>query len=115
MAFDGVPIGISDALPRNRRFWRGRARVSGSPVLEHWLVIAAFPASGLLILLYCCFTVGLVGALPLSIFPSFSAPVCKPIPARVCRGRRRETVCFPQAKLLYLLKLTGYRFQTVSQ
>ena len=23
MAFDGVPIGISDGLPKNRRFWRG--------------------------------------------------------------------------------------------
>ena len=52
MAFEGVSIGISDALPRNRRFWRGRARVSGSPVLENWLVTAAFPAFRLLFELY---------------------------------------------------------------
>ena len=33
MAFDGVPIGISDGLPKNRRF----CRVSGGPGLENVL------------------------------------------------------------------------------
>ena len=34
MAFDGVPIGISDGLPEGRRFRLGRTRVSGCPSLE---------------------------------------------------------------------------------
>ena len=34
-AFDGVPIGISDGLPKNRRFCPGRFRVSGCPGLEN--------------------------------------------------------------------------------
>jgi hypothetical protein len=33
MAFDGVPIGLSDGLPKNRRFWRGRPHLSGCRVL----------------------------------------------------------------------------------
>ena len=37
MAFDGVPIGISDCLPKNRRLCRGRARVSGCPDLRNAL------------------------------------------------------------------------------
>ena len=37
MAFDGVPIGISDGLPEPRRFCLGRCRVSGSPGLENAL------------------------------------------------------------------------------
>ena len=37
MAFDGVPIGISDGLPKNRRFCLGRCRVSGCPDLENAL------------------------------------------------------------------------------
>ena len=35
MAFDGVPIGASDGLPKNGRFCHGRARVSGCPGLEN--------------------------------------------------------------------------------
>ena len=31
MAFDGVPIGISDGLPERRRFCLGRYRVLGCP------------------------------------------------------------------------------------
>ena len=34
VAFDGVPIGFSDGMPKNRRFWRGRCRVSGCPGLD---------------------------------------------------------------------------------
>ena len=37
MAFDGVPIGISDGLPKNRRFRLARSRVSGCPGLENAL------------------------------------------------------------------------------
>ena len=37
MAFDGVPIGISDGLPKNRRFCLGRRWVSGCPGLENAL------------------------------------------------------------------------------
>ncbi len=37
MAFDGVPIGISDGLPEPRRFCLGRCRVSGCPSLENAL------------------------------------------------------------------------------
>ena len=37
MAFDRVPIGISDGLPKNRRLCRGRARISGCPGLENAL------------------------------------------------------------------------------
>ena len=37
MAFDGVPIGISDGLPQPRCFWRGRARVWGCTGLENAL------------------------------------------------------------------------------
>ncbi len=32
---DGVPIGISDGLPKNRRFWRGRSHVSRCLDLEN--------------------------------------------------------------------------------
>jgi len=46
-------MGISDALPRNRIFRRGGARVTDSPVLENWLAGAAFPVVDLLIELYC--------------------------------------------------------------
>ena len=38
IALDGVPIGISDGLPKNCRFWLGRYRVSGCPGLENPLV-----------------------------------------------------------------------------
>ena len=34
MPFDGFPIGISDGLPKNRRFCPGRCRASGCPGLE---------------------------------------------------------------------------------
>ena len=37
MAFDGVPIGISDGLPESRGFRRSRAWVSGCPGLENAL------------------------------------------------------------------------------
>ena len=37
MAFDGDPIGITDGLPKNRRFRLGRCRVSGCPGLENAL------------------------------------------------------------------------------
>ena len=37
MAFDGVPIGIGDGLPKNRCFRLGRCRVSGCPGLENLL------------------------------------------------------------------------------
>ena len=37
MAFDGVPIGISDGLPQPRRFCLDRCRVSGCPGLENAL------------------------------------------------------------------------------
>ena len=37
MAYDGVPIGISDGLPEPRRFCLGRCRVSGCPGLENSL------------------------------------------------------------------------------
>ena len=37
MAFDGVPIGISDGLPKPLRFCLGRCRVSGCPGLENAL------------------------------------------------------------------------------
>ena len=37
MAFDGVPIGISDGLPQPRRFCLGRCQVSGCPGLENAL------------------------------------------------------------------------------
>ena len=37
MAFDGVPIGISDGLPKNRRFCLSRCRVSAGPGLENSL------------------------------------------------------------------------------
>ena len=37
MAFDGVPIGISDGLPELRCFCLGRCRVSGCPGLENAL------------------------------------------------------------------------------
>ena len=37
MAFDGVPISISDGLPKNRRFYLGRYGVSGCPGLENAL------------------------------------------------------------------------------
>ena len=37
MAFDRVPIGISDGLPENRRFCPGRCRASGCPGLENAL------------------------------------------------------------------------------
>ena len=37
MAFDRVPIGISDGLPEPRRFRLGRCRVSGCPGLENAL------------------------------------------------------------------------------
>ena len=35
MAFDGVPIGISDGLPKNRHFFLYACRVSGCPGLEN--------------------------------------------------------------------------------
>ena len=37
LAFDGVPIGISDGFPEPRRFCLGRSRVSGCPGLENAL------------------------------------------------------------------------------
>ena len=37
MAFDGVPIGISDGLPEPRRFCLARSRVSGCPSVENAL------------------------------------------------------------------------------
>ena len=37
MAFDGVPIGISNGLSQPRRFRLGRSRVSGCPGLENAL------------------------------------------------------------------------------
>ncbi len=37
MAFNGVPIGISDSLAKNRRFRLGNCRVSGCPSLENAL------------------------------------------------------------------------------
>ena len=37
MAFDGVPIGIRDGVPENRRFCLARCRVSGCPGLENAL------------------------------------------------------------------------------
>ena len=37
MAFDGVPIGISDGLPACLHFYRGRCRVLGCPGLENAL------------------------------------------------------------------------------
>ena len=35
MAFDGVPIGISDGLARNRRFWFGHSHVLRCRDLEN--------------------------------------------------------------------------------
>ena len=37
MAFDGVPIGISDGLPAGLHFCRSRCRVLGCPGLENAL------------------------------------------------------------------------------
>ncbi len=37
MAFDGIPIGISDGLPEGRRLCRARARISACPGLENAL------------------------------------------------------------------------------
>ena len=37
MAFDGVPIGISDGLPEGRRWCLDCSRVSGCPGLENAL------------------------------------------------------------------------------
>ena len=37
MAFDGVPIGISDGFPEPRRWCLDRSRVSGCPRLENAL------------------------------------------------------------------------------
>ena len=37
MAFDGVPIGISDGLPEGRRWYLDCSRVSGCPGLENAL------------------------------------------------------------------------------
>ncbi len=34
MACDGVQIGTNDGLPKNRRSWRGRTRISACPGLE---------------------------------------------------------------------------------
>ena len=37
VAFDGIPIGISDGLPEGRRFWLARFRGWGGPGLENVL------------------------------------------------------------------------------
>ena len=37
MAFDDVPTGIGDGLPKNRRVCLGSCRVSGCPGLENTL------------------------------------------------------------------------------
>ena len=56
-----------------------------------------------------CFTVGSGGAYR-SQFSALFVPVeNKPVPARAYKGEKWEPVCFPQAKLLYLLKQTGSR------
>ena len=48
MAFDGVPIGISNGLPEPRRFCLGCCRVSGCPELESaqgWVEMLLVPSN----------------------------------------------------------------------
>ena len=110
MAFYGVPIGISDGLPKNRGFCLGRGQVSGCPGLENALGAVkmllvplrrqparpfrtlqlrssvdkphslSISAIGLLIELCCC---GSAGASAWYFLFSFVSVENKPVPARV--------------------------------
>ena len=85
------------------------ATLTGLPGRAHSCMVVV-PAIGLLIELYCRVS---AGALRFLFFALFFVPVENRFSnrsPRAYKGEKLERVCFPQAKLLYLLKLTGSRF-----